>query len=46
MFGGKERCIQGFGAETRGKEPLGRLRSRWEDNIKMELKEVGCDDTD
>jgi hypothetical protein len=25
-----------------GKTPLGRPRSRWEDNIKMDLKEVGC----
>ena len=25
-----------------GKRPLGRPRSRWEDNIKMDLQEVGC----
>jgi hypothetical protein len=25
-----------------GKIPLGRLRRRWEDNIKMDLQEVGC----
>jgi len=25
-----------------GKRPLGRLRHRWDDNIKMDLKEVGC----
>ena len=25
-----------------GKGPLGRLRRRWEDNIKMYLQEVGC----
>ena len=24
-----------------GKRPLGRLRSRWEDNIRMDLKEIG-----
>ena len=24
------------------KRPLGRPRSRWEDNIKMDLQEVGC----
>ena len=24
-----------------GKRPLGRLRCRWEDNIKMDLQEVG-----
>ena len=26
-----------------GKRPLGRLRRRWEDNIKMDLEEVGCE---
>jgi len=25
-----------------GKRPLGRLRHRWKDNIKMDLQEVGC----
>ena len=25
-----------------GKRPLGRTRSRWLDNIKMDLQEVGC----
>jgi hypothetical protein len=25
-----------------GKGPLGRPRRRWEDNIKMDLQEVGC----
>jgi hypothetical protein len=24
-----------------GREPLGRPRSRWKDNIKMDLQEVG-----
>ena len=26
-----------------GKRPFGRPRRRWEDNIKMDLREVGCD---
>ena len=26
-----------------GIRPLGRPRRRWEDNIKMDLREVGCD---
>ena len=26
-----------------GKRPLGRPRRRWEVNIKMDLREVGCD---
>jgi len=25
-----------------GKRPLGRRRSRWDDNIKRDLEEVGC----
>jgi hypothetical protein len=28
--------------EPEGTRPLGRPRSRWEDNIKMDLQEVGC----
>jgi hypothetical protein len=28
------------------KRPLGRPRRRWEDNIKMDLQEVGCGDMD
>ena len=26
-----------------GNRTLGRTRRRWEDNIKMDLREVGCD---
>jgi hypothetical protein len=26
-----------------GKRPLGRPRRRWEDNIKADLQEVGCE---
>jgi hypothetical protein len=29
-----------------GRIPLGRPRHRWEDNIKMDLKEVGCEGMD
>jgi hypothetical protein len=28
--------------KPKGKRPLGRLRCRLEDNIKMDLQEVGC----
>ena len=38
----EERCIQGFGGEPEGKRPLVRPRRMWEDNIKMDLREVGC----
>ena len=30
----------------KGKRPLGRPRHRWEDHIKMNLQEVGCEDMD
>jgi hypothetical protein len=29
-----------------GKRPLGRPGRRWEDNIKMDLQEIGCKDMD
>ena len=29
-----------------GKRPLGRRRCRWEDNIKMDVQEMGCGGTD
>jgi hypothetical protein len=28
--------------EPEGKRPLGRPRRRWEDNVRMNLQEVGC----
>jgi len=32
--------------KSEGKRPLGRPRRRWEDNIKINLHEVGCGDVD
>jgi hypothetical protein len=32
--------------KPQGKSPLGRPRYRWEDNIKMDLQEVGCERMD
>jgi len=29
--------------KSEGKRPLGRPRRRWEDNVKMDLQEVGCE---
>jgi hypothetical protein len=34
------------GGKARGKEPLGRPRRRWLDNIRMDLVEVGWGDVD
>jgi hypothetical protein len=33
-------------AKPEGKRPLGRSRRRWEDNVKMDLKEVGWEGGD
>ena len=33
-----------FVGKPEGKRPLARPRHRWEDNIKMDLHEVGCGD--
>ena len=38
--GGVHRVLVG---KPEGKRPLGRPRRRWEDNIKMDLQEVGAD---
>ena len=36
-----ERRVQGFGVEPEGKRPMGIPRRSWEDNIKMDLQEMG-----
>jgi hypothetical protein len=42
-YGGEERGVQGFGGETWGdRDHLGDTGIVWEDNIKMDLQEVGC----
>jgi hypothetical protein len=35
-----------MGGKPEGKRPLGRPRSRWVDNIKMDLREIGWDGVD
>ena len=40
-YGGGERCAQCFVGKPEGKRPLEKPRHRWEDNIKMDLREVG-----
>ena len=39
-YGGGERCIHDLAGKPEGKGPLGRLKSRWEDNIMVDLREV------
>jgi len=40
---GREKVAQVSGGKPEGKRPLGRHRRRWDDNIKMDLQEVGGD---
>jgi hypothetical protein len=37
------KCTQNFGRKSWRKRPLGRPWRRWEDIIKMDLKEISCD---
>jgi len=40
---GERRCVfRVLVGKPEGKRPLGKLRRRWEDNIKLDLREVGC----
>ena len=44
---GKSRGVYRFlVGKPEGKRPLGRPRRRWDDNIKMDLQEVGCGGVD
>jgi hypothetical protein len=38
---GDERCIQGLVVKVEGRRRLRRPRLRWEDNIKIDLQELG-----
>jgi len=40
-YGGEKKCLQVIGGEIEGKRPLGRNRCRRENNIKVDLQEVG-----
>ena len=42
-YGTVQTCIRVLLCKPEGRRPLGRPRLRWEDNIKMDLREVGCD---
>jgi len=41
-MGGEEVHTWFWWGKPEGKRPLERPRSRWEDNIKMDVQEVGC----
>jgi hypothetical protein len=41
-----ERCTQGLGGEPEGRRPLERPKRRWEDNIKILIREVSSGDRD
>jgi len=41
-YGGEERLHRVLVGKPEGKRPLGSPRRRWEDNIRMDLQEVGC----
>jgi len=41
-MGERRSVYRGLVGKPEGKRPLGRTRHRWEDNIKMDLQEVGC----
>ena len=40
-YGDEDRCIQGFAGKPEGNGPLRRHRRRKEDNMKMDIWEVG-----
>ena len=41
-YGGEERHIHGFGEESEREDTTWKTWHNWEDNIKIDLKEVGC----
>ena len=45
-YGGKRGVDRVLVGKPEGQRPHGRPRRRWENNIKMDLQEVGCGDMD
>jgi hypothetical protein len=41
-----EECVQGFDGKASRKEPLGRPRRRWDNGIRMGLREIGWGSVD
>jgi len=46
VYGERRGMCRVLVGKPEGKRPLGRPRRRWEDNIKMDLQEVGCGSMD
>jgi hypothetical protein len=42
MHGEKKNAYRILVGKPEGNRPLGKPRSRWEDNIRMDLCEIGC----
>jgi hypothetical protein len=40
LQGGDEKYIKYFDGKLEGKEPLGKPRRRWEDNIRVVIREI------
>jgi hypothetical protein len=45
-YGERRGAYRALVGKPEGRRPLGRSRRRWEDNIKMDLREVGWGGTD
>jgi hypothetical protein len=41
LMGAKRNAYMSLRGKPEGKRPIGRSRRRWEDNIKMDLREIG-----
>jgi hypothetical protein len=44
--GTEENCIQDFGRKPERKRSLGRPKRRWDDDIRMNLREIGWEALD
>jgi hypothetical protein len=42
MYGDGRGAYRALVGKPEGRRPLGRSRHTWDDNIKMDLREVGC----